>query len=85
MPRKSTKAEVVEQTNIEVKQVEQTNEAQSLPPNKDDYVKTRATIKQYRESQKSKPKRPCSERQLAVLAQGRMKNKRFQKKLEETK
>ena len=77
MPRKSTK---VEQTNDEVKQVEQTEEAQPLPPNKDDYVKARNVIKQYRESQKLKPKRKCSERQLEALAQGRMKNKRFANK-----
>ena len=51
---------------------------------KDDYLKARATIKQFRESQKNKPKRTCSEKQLAALAAGRMKNKRFAKKLEET-
>ena len=47
---------------------------------KADYLKARATIKQYRESKKSKPKRICSEAQLAALAAGREKNKRFQKK-----
>ena len=46
---------------------------------KDDYLKARATIKQYRESKKNQPKRKCSEAQLAALAAGRNKNKRFNK------
>ena len=64
---------------VEVKPVEPTNEAQPLPPNKEEYLKARATIKQYRESQKAKPKRKCSEKQLAALAAGREKNKRYNK------
>ena len=54
-------------------------EQQSLPPNKDDYMKAKATIKQFRENQKNRPKRPCSEKQLAALKAGREKNKRFAK------
>ena len=47
---------------------------------KDDYNKARATIKSYREAQKAKPKRKCSEAQLAALKAGREKNKRFANK-----
>ena len=52
---------------------------------KADYLKARATIKSYREAQRSKPKRPCSEKQLAALAAGREKNTRCKKKTEQTK
>ena len=86
MPRRSKKS--VEQTNepqlVQTEPVEQTSDTQSLPPNKDDYLRARATIKSYRESQKNKPKRTCSEKQLAALAAGRMKNKRFSNKTSET-
>ena len=78
---------VVEQTNqaeaVEAKPVEQVNEA-PVALTKDDYIKARATIKSYREAQKAKPKRKCSEAQLAALKAGREKNKRFQKKTSET-
>ena len=47
---------------------------------KDEYLKAKATIKSYREAQKSKPKRKCSEKQLAALAAGRARNKRFANK-----
>ena len=60
--------------------VEQTNEPQPIPLTKEDYIKARATIKQYREAQSTRPKRPCSQKQLEALAAGRAKNKRFQKK-----
>ena len=46
---------------------------------KADYLKAKATIKQFREEKKAKPKRKCSEAQLAALAAGREKNKRFAK------
>ena len=89
MPRKSKanqSTEVVESKPVETPPVEvSTNEVQQLPPNKEEYLKARNVIKQYRESQKSKPKRQCSERQLEALAKGRAKNKRFAKKQEETK
>ena len=72
------------------KSVEQTYEPQpveepadvgheSVALTKDDYLKARATIKSYREAQKNKPKRKCSEAQLAALAAGRARNKRFAK------
>ena len=47
---------------------------------KEDYNKARSVIKQYREAKKSQPKRPCSEKQLAALAKGRERNKRFANK-----
>ena len=40
---------------------------------KSDYIKAKAIIQSYRETQKSKPKRPCSEKQLAALKAGREK------------
>ena len=52
---------------------------ESVALTKDDYLKARATIKSYREAQKNKPKRACSEKQLAALAAGRQRNKRFAK------
>ena len=58
--------------------VEPTNEP--APLTKDDYVKAKATIKSYREAQKNRPKRPCSEKQLAALKAGRERNKRFANK-----
>ena len=77
MPR-TKKAKQVE--NVEAPQVESTNETQPTTPNKDDYNKARNVIKSYREAQKAKPKRPCSEKQLAALAAGRTKNRRFANK-----
>ena len=47
---------------------------------KADYLKARAVIKQFREEKKNRPKRQCSEKQLAALAKGRESNKRFAKK-----
>ena len=75
MPRK-VKQQANESSEV-IQPVEQTEEAKQLPPNKDEYMKARATIKSYREAQKSKPKRVCSEKQLAALAAGRARNKRF--------
>ena len=88
MPRKSNKSkqlvEQVESTNNEVEQVQPTNETGALsPPNRDQYLKARALIQLYRENQKNRPKRKCSEKQLAALAEGRSKNKRCQKKTED--
>lgn len=84
MPRskkvQATEPKPAEPKPVEAPPVEPINEVQPLPPNKDDYMKAKATIKSYREAQKSKPKRVCSEKQLAALAAGRAKNKRFAKK-----
>ena len=40
---------------------------------KSDYIKARAVISAYKEQQKSKPKRVCSQKQLEALAKGREK------------
>ena len=81
MPRK--KVQAIEPEPVEAKPVEEVNEA-PVVLTKDDYLKARATIKSYREAQKTKPKRKCSEAQLAALKAGREKNKRFAKKSSET-
>ena len=64
----------------EAQPVEQSESQPLPPPNRDQYLKARALIQLYRENQKSKPKRPCSERQLEALAAGRSKNPRNKKK-----
>ena len=48
-------------------------------PTKEDYIKARTVIKQYRETKKSQPKIPCSAKQLEALAKGREANKRYKK------
>ena len=64
--------------------VEQSEESQPLaPPNRDQYLKARALIQLYRENQKTKPKRKCSDKQLAALAAGRQKNPRAKKASEQ--
>ena len=55
-------------------------EPQQTVVTKEDYNKARSVIKQYRETKKAAPKRPCSEKQLAALAAGRERNKRFANK-----
>ena len=82
MPR-TKKVQATQQNEVQpvkAPPVEEANEAQPLPPNKEEYMKARNVIKQYRESQKAKPKRQCSEKQLAALKAGREKNKRFANK-----
>ena len=81
MPRKA-KQVISSEPIEETKPVEEVKETQPLPPNKDDYLRARALIKQYRENKKNQPKRKCSEKQLAALAAGRERNKRFAKKEE---
>ena len=77
------------------KQVSQANESQPVEEpadvghepialTKEEYLRARATIKSYREAQKNKPKRKCSDKQLAALKAGRERNKRFQNKTGET-
>ena len=56
------------------------HESTPLSVSKDEYKKAREAIKQYKEAQKNRPKRPCSEKQLAALAKGRSMNKRFANK-----
>ena len=84
MPRKKAQAvePVVETQAVEQPEVEQ----KPIALTKADYIKARATIQQYREEKKNRPKRQCSEKQLAALAAGREKNKKFaKKKVEENK
>ena len=78
MPRKQKQQP--EQVEVQPVQEAPPAETQSTPITKEDYIKARATIKQYRETKKQQPKRPCSEKQLAALAKGRERNKRFAKK-----
>ena len=61
-----------------VEPVEETNKPVST--SRDDYLRARAVIQLYREAQKNRPKRPCSEKQLQALAAGREKNSRCKKK-----
>jgi len=70
-PNKRPKAQTVEPT-----------QPASVYVSKDDYIKARAVIKSYRELQKSRPKRKCSEKQLQALAEGRAKNSRAKSKKE---
>ena len=51
-----------------------------LSATREDYLRARAVIQLYRENQKSRPKRKCSEKQLAALAKGREANPRARKK-----
>ena len=84
MPRKAkavkeSVAKQVDSTN-EPKQVEPIEEPKPISASRDDYIKARAVIQLYRENQKNRPKRPCSEKQLQALAAGREKNSRCKKK-----
>ena len=81
MPRKSTKATVqpVEAPAIEAPPVQPTNETPTTV-SKEDYIHARSVIKQWRETKKTQPKRKCTDKQLAALAAGRERNKRFAKK-----
>ena len=76
MPRTKKVVQAVEPVNAPLNE---SAVATPLAYTKDDYIKARETIKQYREAQKSKPKRKCSEKQLEALKAGREKNQRFQK------
>ena len=81
MPRtkKQANAQPVEAPAVEAPPVQPINETPTTV-SKEDYMKARATIKQYRETKKTQPKRKCSDKQLAALAAGRERNKRFAKK-----
>ena len=72
MPKKvkQTEPEIVEAKPVE---------PQPLTASRDDYLRARAVIQLYRENQKNRPKRPCSEKQLAALKAGREKNSRTKK------
>ena len=84
MPRtKKQVKESVESTEIP-KPVEPVEEPKALSATRDDYLRARAVIQLYRENQKQKPKRKCSEKQLQALAAGRAKNSRCQKRVSET-
>ena len=77
MPR-SKKVQVEEQADAGHEPT-QLVEQQPAALTKADYLKARATIKQFREEKKNKPKRKCSDKQLAALAAGRSRNQRFAK------
>ena len=49
-------------------------------PSKADYLKAKEVVSRYLKQQSERPKRKCSEKQLAALAAGRAKNKRFKPK-----
>ena len=75
MPRTKKVVQAVEPVNAPLN--ESAAVATPLAYTKEDYNKARETIRQYREAQKSKPKRKCSEKQLEALKAGREKNNRF--------
>ena len=81
MPKKTKSNESVEV--VETPVIEQSTNVSQLT--KEDYLRARATIKQYREEKKNKPKRHCSDAQLAALAKGRAMNKRLANKTIGTK
>ena len=79
MPRQKKQVSQPEQT--EAPQIESVNTtSQPLSATREDYLRARAVIQLYRENQKSRPKRKCSQRQLEALAQGRARNPRTKKK-----
>ena len=82
MPRAKAKSNQPSQAVEPTPPVEPVNEPQPIHLTKEDYLKARATIKQFREEKRNRPKRVCSERQLEALAKGREANKRFKKKVE---
>ena len=84
MPKKTKTNQSVEVAEAPV--IEPINDVpQPVQLTKEEYLKARATIKQYRENQKNKPKRKCSEKQLEALAKGREANRRLKKKEETSK
>ena len=70
MPRKTNKVNVSEAPQVE---------PQPLSATREDYLKARAVIQLYRQNQKNRPKRKCSDKQLAALAAGRAANARNKK------
>ena len=80
MPRTKKQVQAVEPTKADAPLNEPVATESAPPPlTKEDYIKARATIKQWRENKKARPKRQCSEKQLAALAAGRARNQRFKK------
>ena len=61
---------------------EQPQEVQQQTYTKSDYIRAKAIVTSYRQAQKEKPKRKCTEKQLAALAAGRAKNNRNKPKQE---
>ena len=62
---------------------EQPTEIIESPPTKDDIKRAKDILARVKQETKNKPKRKCSEKQLAALAAGRAKNPRLNKKKEE--
>ena len=57
-------------------------ETVETPPTKDDIKRAKDILARVKQERKDKPKRKCSEKQLAALAAGRAKNPRLNKKKE---
>ena len=83
MPKKSIKKEVSFEQISNDNSLNVSNTVQTLPQplsaTREDYLKARAVIQLYRENQKNRPKRKCSDKQLAALAAGRAANARNKK------
>ena len=79
MPPRKVKSNQSSQAVEQAPPIEPVNEPKPIPLTKEDYLKARATIKQFKEEKRNRPKRVCSEKQLAALAAGRAKNNRFKK------
>ena len=62
-----------QEKTVESQQEQQEQPQQPIVYTKSDYIKARAVIASYKEAQKTRPKRQCSEKQLAALAAGRAK------------
>ena len=58
MPRKQK--QVIQPEPVQTPPVQPTNETPSIV-SKEDYIKARSVIKQYRETKKQQPKRKCSD------------------------
>ena len=65
-------------TPVVEEQTDLGHEPQALSATREDYLRARAVIQLYRENQKSRPKRKCSEKQLEALRAGREKRKNKQ-------
>ena len=81
MPNKSKPVKVAK---VEPTQPVEQSQPTPVSTTRDDYLRARAVIQLYREQQKSRPKRQCSEKQLEALAKGRSMNRRTNKKSNES-
>ena len=79
MPPRKVKSNQSSQAVEQAPPIEPVNEPKPIPLTKEDYLQARATIKQFKEEKRNRPKRVCSQCQLEALAKGRAKNNRFKK------